>query len=149
MAGYEGGLTDVPPFPPFTDGIVLAGSPHAGELFAQGEVEHESRRVRLDDVHGPGWQLVTLGATRLESALAEWFAAIGGRVIAFGGRDPDAVDIDGTYGKWFAEHGVMAALQRPDFVLFGTAKQTSEVPDLVRSLRTALATPEIDFPEVV
>ena len=30
ISAYDGGLTDIPPFPPFTAGIVLAGTPHAG-----------------------------------------------------------------------------------------------------------------------
>jgi len=148
MSGYDGGLTDVPPFPPFTDGIVLAGSPHAGHLFLQGEVEHDARRGRFDDVFGAGWRLVTLAAPVIEPELRQWFAGIGGGVVSFAGPNPDAVDVDGSYGKWFADHGVVAALQRPDFVLFGTAAQASEAADLLRSLQSALAAPEIDFPEV-
>ena len=148
MSGYDGGLTEVPPFPPFSDGIVLAGSPHAGELFVQGEVEHDGRRLRFDDAFGSGWSLVTLGAPALEPELSDWFAGIGGRVVALGGPGPDATDADGTYGKWFADRGVVAALQRPDFMLFGTAAQLSEVRDLVRSLQAALASPEIDFRKV-
>jgi hypothetical protein len=59
-------------------------------------------------------------------------------VVAFGrgGRAPH--DADGAYAAWFAEHGVVAALQRPDFSLFGTAAQLAEAPELVRSLRAAL-----------
>ena len=148
MSGYDGGLTDVPPFPPFTDGIVLAGSPHAGELFVQGEVEHDGTRSRFDDAFGPGWQLVTLAPPVLGPDLAEWFAGIGGTIVSFGGAHPDAVDIDGTYGKWFADHGVVAAVQRPDFVLFGTAAQAADVADVLRSLQAAIASPEIDFREV-
>jgi flavoprotein hydroxylase len=148
ISGYDGGLTDVPPFPPFTDGIVFAGSPYAGQLFVQGEVEHDGNRVRFDDAVGPGWQLVTLGRPAIDPELSDWFAAIGGVVVSFGGTNPAVIDVDGTYGEWFADHGVVAALQRPDFVLFGTAAQACNVPDLVRSLQAALASPEIDFPEV-
>jgi 2-polyprenyl-6-methoxyphenol hydroxylase-like FAD-dependent oxidoreductase len=141
MSGYDGGLTEVPPFPPFSDGIVLVGSAHAGKLFVQGEVEHDGSRVRFDDAFGPGWQLVTLGTPAIEPKLADWFAGIGGGVVSFGGTTPAAIDVDGTYGKWFADHGVVAALQRPDFVLFGTAAQPCGVGDLVRSLQAALASP--------
>ena len=45
----DGSLTEVPPFPPIAEGIVLAGSPFAGELFVQAEVEHSGRSaVRRD-----------------------------------------------------------------------------------------------------
>jgi flavoprotein hydroxylase len=138
MSGYDGGLTDVPPFPPFTDGIVLAGSAHAGHLFVQGDVEHAGRRVRLDDAFGPGWRLVTLAPAPVDPELVEWFTEIEGIIVSLAGPHPDAIDVDGTYGKWCADHGVVAALQRPDFVLFGTAAQASEVPDLMRALHTTL-----------
>jgi 2-polyprenyl-6-methoxyphenol hydroxylase-like FAD-dependent oxidoreductase len=138
MSGYDGGLTDVPSFPPFTDGIVLAGSPHAGHLFVQGDVQHGGRRVRFDDAFGAGWRLVTLGPTLADPELHEWFTALGGSVVSLAGARADALDVDGTYGKWCADHGVIAALQRPDFVLFGTAAQASEVPTLVRALKSAL-----------
>jgi len=138
IAAYDGGLTDVPPFPPFTDGIVLAGSPHAGELFIQGEVEHQGCRVRLDDAFGAGWQLVTLEEPALDDELGTWFAGIGGVVVPLGCTSPSDVDPDGTYRQWFSDHGVVGALQRPDFVLFGTAANGTRSADLVRSLRDAL-----------
>jgi hypothetical protein len=138
ISAYDGSLTDVPPFPPFTHGVVLAGSPYAGELFIQGEVEQEGRRVRLDDAIGAGWQLVTLGEPAMDDELGAWFARIGGVVVALGCSSAAAVDVDGTYRKWFADHGVVGALQRPDFVLFGTVEDGAGTADLVRSLRDAL-----------
>jgi hypothetical protein len=138
ISAYDGGLTDVPPFPPFTAGIVLAGTPHAGELFVQGAVERDGRRIRSDDAFGARWQLVTLGEPTIDPELAEWFAGIGGVVIPLGGPNGSGVDADGTYRKWFADYGVAAALQRPDFVLFGTAADAASAPGLVRSLRDML-----------
>ncbi len=141
IAAYDGGLTDVPPFPPFTDGIVRVGSPLAGELFLQGEVEQDGRRLRFDDAFGAGWRLVTMGAPAIDDDLADWFAGIGGRVVSLGGDTTSTVDVDGTYQKWFAERGVAAALQRPDFVVFDAVAQVSEVPELLGSLRAALQSP--------
>jgi hypothetical protein len=138
ISAYDGSLTDVPPFPPFTEGIVLADSPFAGELFVQGEVELDGRRVRFDDAFGAGWRLVTVGEPAIDVELGDWFAAIGGVIVPFGGTNRPAVDAGGTYGAWFADHGVFAALQRPDFVLFGTARDAAGSADLLRSLRAAL-----------
>jgi flavoprotein hydroxylase len=138
IAAEDGGLTDIPPFPPITEGIVLADCPLAGELFIQAEVEADGRRLRFDDAVGAGWRLVTLSAPVLDRDVANWFATIGGAVVRIGCGDGSLNDIDGTYRSWFADHGVVATLQRPDFSLFGTAARTADIPDLVRSLRTAL-----------
>jgi hypothetical protein len=138
IAAYNGSLTDVPPFPPITGGIVLAGSPFAGELFVQGEVEHRGRRARFDDAVGAGWRLVTLAETAIDDQLASWFAGIGGLVVPIDGGAGSVIDVDGTYQKWFADHGVAAALQRPDFVLFGTAAEPAQVTALVHALREKL-----------
>jgi 2-polyprenyl-6-methoxyphenol hydroxylase-like FAD-dependent oxidoreductase len=138
IAADDGGLTDVPPFPPIDQGVVLAGSPCAGELFIQAELEHDGRRARFDDAVGAGWRLVTMAETALDPDLAEWFATIGGATVAFDSGDRSPHDVDGTYRAWFANNGVVAALQRPDFSLFGTATRAADVPKLVGSLRAAL-----------
>jgi hypothetical protein len=142
-AAYDGTLTEVPPFPPFERGVVFGGSPHAGELFIQAEVEHCGRRVRFDDVFGAGWRLLTvdhlaIDTPTLDDELGAWFAQIGGLVVQVGGRASSKVDPDGTYRRWFADRGLMAALQRPDFVLFGTAADAGELDLLVRALRDVL-----------
>ena len=48
-----------------------------------------------------------------------------------------AVD-DPVYGRWFAEHDATAALQRPDFHLYGTAASPADAAALVDHLRTRL-----------
>lgn len=73
----------------------------------------------------------------LDDELAGWFAAIGGRVVTIGpGGDVD--DLDRTYADWFARHEVVGALQRPDFVLHGTATDGRSAVELVDSLRAAM-----------
>jgi hypothetical protein len=68
--------------------------------------------------------------------LRDWFMSIGGVVVPLGGGG--VVDSDGAYRAWFADHGVVAALQRPDFAVFGTATDAACTNDLLRSLRDAL-----------
>jgi 2-polyprenyl-6-methoxyphenol hydroxylase-like FAD-dependent oxidoreductase len=140
LAGYDGGVTAIPPFPGISDGIVLPGSPKAGELFVQGDVERNGQRVRFDDAVGAGWRLVTNGPVAVDAALADRFESMGGAVVAVG-EEPGLLDVDGTYRRWFDANRVHAALQRPDFALFGTATDPSEVDALLRALQARLAAP--------
>jgi flavoprotein hydroxylase len=135
---YDGSLTDVPPFPPIGDGVVLAGSPGAGELFVQADVDHAAGCDRFDDVVGAGFRLVTLGAAPIDDELVDWFSRVGGRIIRFDGPEGELIDATGAYRTWLTGHGAIAALQRPDFVVFGTAATPSDVPQLLRELRRAL-----------
>ncbi len=127
--------TDVPPLPGITDGVIEHGSPHAGTLFPQGTVNGE----RFDDVHGAGWRLVTVDPAPIDRAspAAEWFASIGGRVVTVSGDDD-------VYGRWFTEHDTTAALQRPDFHLYGTAASPAGAATLIDRLRTRLANQPAD-----
>ena len=137
LASYDGSVTDIPPFPGVSAGIILQGSPEAGDLFLQADVERDGVRTRFDDAVGAGWRLVTNSPVALDRELADWFASIGGAVVVVGGS-AELTDADGAYGTWFAEHDVAAVLQRPDFVLFGTAADATGTADLVRSLRGGL-----------
>jgi hypothetical protein len=138
FAVADDSITDIPPFPGISEGIIVPGTPRAGELFLQADVERDGLRSRFDDAVGAGWRLVTDGPVAVDGTLAQWFANIGGTVVAVGGESGLA-DVDGAYGRWFTEHAVIAALQRPDFVLFGTAEAASDVDGLLRALQSRLA----------
>jgi resorcinol 4-hydroxylase (NADPH) len=106
----------------------------------QGDVGRDGLRMRFDDAVGAGWRIVTHGPVAVDAGLADWLEGIGGAVVAVGGQ-PGLVDVDGAYGRWFAVNGVVAALQRPDFALFGTATEPSDVDALLRSLQARLGAP--------
>ncbi|MEJ7584279.1 MAG: bifunctional 3-(3-hydroxy-phenyl)propionate/3-hydroxycinnamic acid hydroxylase [Acidimicrobiales bacterium] len=117
----ETGLAAVPPLPGIGAGL-LDDTPHAGRLFIQGQVGRDGRRGRFDDIVGTGWRLVGRAGHEpvIDAELAAWFAGIGGQIVTVGaGGELD--DPDGGYATWFADHDVIAALQRPDFYLYGTA----------------------------
>jgi flavoprotein hydroxylase len=119
-----------PGLPGLTSGCLDVESPLAGHLFVQGAVGGRP----FDDVHGAGWRLVTVDtADGVDPAVAEWFASIGGAVVAL--AEPDA-----TYRRWFDEHPVRWALQRPDFYLYGTATDAAGASTLLTHLRSSLAT---------
>ena len=121
---------DVPSLPGITDGVIDPDAPHAGKLFVQGTIDGR----RFDDVHGGGWRLVTIDPSpiELDADTREWFASIGGLVVTIDG------DNEG-YGRWFREHDTTAALQRPDFHLYGTATSPTGAAALIEHLRTRLA----------
>jgi len=121
--------TDAPPLPDITDGIIDPGSPHAGTVFVQGS----AYATRFDDVHGAGWRLVTIDAEpiALDPVTRDWFASIGGRIVTVAGYE--------AYDRWFTEHDATAALQRPDFHLYGTAASPAGAATLIDHLRTRLA----------
>ncbi len=95
---------------------------------------------RFDDVVGRGFALMsTVGdpTTALGPELAAYFASIGGFVAHL--TPAGAIrDVKGSYGRWFAEHGIAAALVRPDFHIFGTARAVADSNKLVTALRSAL-----------
>jgi hypothetical protein len=99
--------------------------------------------VLFDDVVGAGWRLVTADpdlASGVPADLVAWFAGIGGRVVTVAPGD----DVDGTYARWFADHGVTAALQRPDFHIYGaTGPGPGDPGTLLGDLRRALARPPV------
>ena len=61
----------------------------------------------------------------------DWFASIGGRIVTVSGYE--------AYDRWFSEHDATAALQRPDFHLYGTAASPADAATLIDHLRTRLA----------
>ena len=128
---------EAPSLPGLDDGFVHPAAPHAGALFVQGTVGGR----RFDDVEGAGWRLVTvdLDVDDIEPASRAWFESIGGRLVSI--SDPDPV-----YRRWFADHATAAALQRPDFHLYGTAADAAAASALLDDLRHHLTNPLVTPP---
>ena len=126
-AMVTGELTPAVALPGPTDGCLATGTPHAGELFVQGTVDGRP----FDEVHGPGWCLVTTSTEVVGVDAEQWFASIGGHVVAL-------VRPDETHRRWFATHDASWALQRPDFRLYGTATDADGADRLIQRLRADL-----------
>lgn len=124
------GLTEAPELPGLDDGVIGSGTPHAGRLFVQGEVDG----VASDEVHGTGWRLVTLDPSppAADPDLLAWFSDLGGAVV-------EVPAADGVTRGWMADRDVRWALQRPDFHLYGTAPTAAGAADLLAHLRRTLA----------
>jgi 2-polyprenyl-6-methoxyphenol hydroxylase-like FAD-dependent oxidoreductase len=139
-AARETGLTPPLPAPAIGPGLLLDGDSLAGRLFVQGDVRRGDVVGRFDDVVGRGFTLlspVADPASLLAPDLARFFASLGG-VSAHVADGGPVHDVNGTYARWFAEHGVGVVLQRPDFHVFGTASAVDGAAALVRALRNAL-----------
>jgi 3-(3-hydroxy-phenyl)propionate hydroxylase len=113
----------------------LPAPPPQPALSPQGVIRYQGRQGRLDDILGWGFQLLCTAAPRLSPSQERFLTDIGGVVAAFG---EDVVDVDKTYARFFAEHGVDAVLARPDFLICGMARTPAEVPTLLDALRVQL-----------
>jgi flavoprotein hydroxylase len=138
--GAAAGAQPQPALPGLTGGIVRLGDPAGGQLLPQGCVDLGDGPVLLDDAFGPGWRLVAVDPAAVADLPAEalaWFTSLGGSIVVVA----PAVDVDGTYAAWSAEHGIAVGLQRPDFHLFGTAVDPAGAAGLLADLRDALEAP--------
>jgi len=133
-ASVTDGLTEAADLPGITTGVIHPTAPGAGSLSVQGTTAGQW----LDDVHPPGWRLVSLDVDSLAGGdQLDWFEAIGGTVAAV--TDPGE-----GLAEWFDRHGACHALLRPDFIVFGTAADANGVADLLDDLRRQLT--ETDGP---
>lgn len=150
-AFVAGQVPPPPPFPCLGGGLLQAGpdgtpAGPAGRLGFQGRVRYGGRTGLLDDLTGPGWQLLSRCGNALcnlsptQRALLE---RLGTRVVHVTRAELPtagaAVDLDGTYDRWFRALDVDAVLVRPDFYVFGTAESPADLPGLVEALRDQLS----------
>jgi 2-polyprenyl-6-methoxyphenol hydroxylase-like FAD-dependent oxidoreductase len=127
--------------PPLGPGCFASDDPVAGHLFVQDVVRCGRASGRFDDVVGRGFALVSTAGdptAALGPELAAWFRSLGG-VCAHVARQGAVTDLNGGYARWFERHGVAVALMRPDFALFGAARELEGAAALVRALRERLA----------
>lgn len=109
--------------PPLETGLIAAASPGAGSLFPQPWVRDGAGWARMDRLAGAGWRVfLSANAPALPGAL---------RIAA----DGDLRERDGVAAAWFAKHGAIAALVRPDHYVFGTAADPAQLEALRRKIR--------------
>lgn len=134
-------ITAPPPLPAVTAGVIAADDPLAGSLFVQGRIRStDGSEVLADAVHGVGWRLFVADTNSVDAVADEHldrFASLGGVTVVVDAE----CDVDGTYADYFAQHGVCAVLQRPDFAVFGAAQAPGDIDDLIGQLSTALSNP--------
>lgn len=137
-------------FPGLAEGMLAhVSGPGRGELSVQGVVEHGTRRDRLDQVVGTGFQLLLTAqaGAALSRRTSDLLQDAGARIVTI--RFDDAPehprtgtvvqDVEGTYAAWFAALGCQAIAVRPDFYVFGTAPTPADVQILAGELAAVMA----------
>ena len=125
-------------YPGLAGGLVTGG----GDFFPQGIVRADGTERLFDDMVGSGWCIVA--APGVLAGLSEYqretWKAFGGRSATVGGTQIAGAleDVDGTYAKWFAAHACCAAIIRPDWYVYGTARDSHELSDLLDRLGQSL-----------
>jgi hypothetical protein len=140
-AARAAGLQSPGPQPRLGTGCLDGASVASGTLFVQGRVQRDATVGLFDDVVGGGFALVSHEgdpARALSRDQQAFFASLGG-VTAHVSPDAAVRDLDGSYARWFATHGVAVALQRPDFAIFATAPELAGAGALVDALRARLS----------
>ncbi|CAB4940793.1 unannotated protein [freshwater metagenome] len=141
----SGGELPPPPTMPNLDfGILHRASGEvdrpAGLLGPQGPVEKDGVTGRFDDVVGWGFQLIVAGTDPLADLSDEHreFLAQINCVAANVGDGGDVKPLDAEYMEYFATHGVMGVLVRPDYYVFAGIRSLDELPAIIDDLRGQL-----------
>jgi 3-(3-hydroxy-phenyl)propionate hydroxylase len=125
--------------------------PLVGALGLQARVgDAEGREALLDDQVGPGFALLWHErAAPLRADAEALLARLGARRVVIGEKGtaatgaPDRAelavdDLEGAYARWFASHGVSAALVRPDFTVCAAARTAEELSVQLEALAAVL-----------
>jgi 2-polyprenyl-6-methoxyphenol hydroxylase-like FAD-dependent oxidoreductase len=147
LAGEADPARVLPAAPPqrLGAGLFVHDQAAAGVHFVQAPVVSIEGEGLFDDIYGIGFMLIGRGAHSLQ-ALSESqrsvLDAIGARCLSI---DDSAVngcdtygDPTGAYRAWFEANDCEAVLVRPDFYVYGIAKQAGDVPALVDGLGRVL-----------
>ena len=123
--------------PALSAGIVAIDTPGAGERFIQPRLRTPTGTRLLDEVTGSSWRLFvrdSAAAIRHRQDVATWVPYLAVDVV-----DVSELVDEGHLATWFATRSVQAALVRPDFYVFGTARGEGAVADLLRRLHASLS----------
>ena len=134
-------------FPALTAGLLhrpAGGAPDqlAGTLSVQGRVAAAGREGRFDDIAGGGFQLIVLRGDPLQLLDTAQQSLLAALDVAVASLDPDALhgvrDLDGRLTAWLQDNGAYAVLVRPDFYVFGSVAQPSQLPSLLSDLQAQM-----------
>lgn len=137
------------PFPILTDGLLnraADGAPAApaGQLSPHGLVPTEFGVARFDEVVGLGFVLVLapgISPAQLSKASRDFLVDLDVHVAALSTalNGPNAVvDLQGKYTSYMAAAGLQALLIRPDFYIFGGARDAASTDRQIDGLRAQM-----------
>ncbi len=110
-----------------------------GSLFPQPQITSAGMVRLLDKVTGPGWRVFIDGRSTDATALVavcDAYPDVSAAIIAQAGKSaPGALEETASVlADWFDRHAATAAIVRPDHYVFGTARNASELGDLLREV---------------
>ncbi|HWD23831.1 MAG TPA: FAD-dependent monooxygenase [Acidimicrobiales bacterium] len=152
-AAMRNGGTEHPPDPEYDAGILLMRDDQvqrpAGLREPQGVVRRGEVRGRFDDVVGPwGFSLVIRDVDPRRHLSGEQLSAleaIGCKLVTIS-ADPGStewVEQDDLYERFFAEHGIVGYLSRPDFRVFAGIERPEQISSAVDALLGQLSLKEL------
>ena len=115
----------------------------SGEFFPQGRIRLNGREALFDDIVGPGWCMVACEPDVFEALTVfhrDAWKGIGGRtaVVTMPQTAGALEDLGGTYRAWFTAHSCSLAVVRPDWYVYGTARNGRELAALLEQLAGSL-----------
>lgn len=155
MAFASGTQPPFPDFPSLDDGLFHrdangAMQQGAGLLAPHVSIANRNGTGRMDDLIGTGPLLVidgtrSTGSGRSLSAVADRWQAAGGKALVLGnnGDAGQATDLDGRMADFMARHQWLAMVVRPDFHVFGGARDDVDAASLVALASRALTAGEM------
>ncbi|WP_411958850.1 bifunctional 3-(3-hydroxy-phenyl)propionate/3-hydroxycinnamic acid hydroxylase [Pseudomonas sp. s4] len=128
-----------PPRPQLGQGLWLDGAPGAGLLGIQGRIQAQGREGLFDDVLGVNFAVIARNAEALQAISAQNRAALQAQHAVLVHLGEGGIkDVDGRYQAWLDELGCVAVLCRPDFYVYGGARDDVELNTLIDDWRNAM-----------
>jgi 3-(3-hydroxy-phenyl)propionate hydroxylase len=130
--------------PPLRSGFLSdRQTPARGSLFPQPRIACDGAVRLLDKVTGARWGVFIDGRRSDAGSLISLCAGCPDlsavAVIPAGAGTPGALEeTEGVLAGWFDRHDVVAAIVRPDHYVFGTARNASELSDLLGETNSRL-----------
>jgi 3-(3-hydroxy-phenyl)propionate hydroxylase len=137
--------------PPLETGM-LSSQPSAanGTLFPQPWILQSGKRVRMDELCGTGWRLVTNAAAMPAVTVPVETVQQLQLTVAYVATDDDSAtsgtlrEAEGVLGQWFRRHECVAAIVRPDHYVYGVAANINSLISQLSELNEELGLPGPD-----
>lgn len=132
--------------PDLAGGLIAADTPLAGSLFIQpNAIRSDGTTIRLDELLGSGFAIVAGSREpldRLSSKTRRMLNDLGTRLLIVGDHSLDgesehivvAKEQGCLFANWTKEHDIVAAIVRPDKIVFGAAADGDALEETVQQL---------------
>jgi 2-polyprenyl-6-methoxyphenol hydroxylase-like FAD-dependent oxidoreductase len=142
-AQQDPSLAPPPPVIPGPTAFARPDDSAAGEIALNGTVTSGGSTGLLDDVVGAGWQLICRPEARpekLDADAVSLLEQIGVRTVVVDRGGADAPVHSDALVEWLDGLQRVAVLARPDFYLYGGARDAADLPQLIQDFRSSLHT---------